>query len=166
MVTKDEGKAELFNAFFAAVINCKNRWSPGMQIPEVEENAIIQDLSNWGGPVEADWKLAEVTPIYKKGQKEDPGTTGCLTLRLGKEMEKIVLSAITAHAGQAGDQAQSAWVWKGRSCLSNFISFYNKVTLLVDQGKAVDVFMCTSKAFDTISHNIILEKLAAHHLDR
>ncbi|GAB0205546.1 hypothetical protein GRJ2_003020200 [Grus japonensis] len=55
---------------------------------------------------------------------------------------------------------------KGRSCLTNLISFYDKVTCLVDEGNAVDaVCVDFSKAFDTISHSILLEKLAAHGLD-
>uniref|UniRef100_A0A8B9BU64 Reverse transcriptase domain-containing protein n=1 Tax=Anser brachyrhynchus TaxID=132585 RepID=A0A8B9BU64_9AVES len=55
---------------------------------------------------------------------------------------------------------------KGRSCLTNLISFYDKVTCLVDEEKAVDViYLDFSKAFDTVSHNILLEKLAARGLD-
>jgi len=54
---------------------------------------------------------------------------------------------------------------KDRSCLSNLIS-YDQVTLLVDEGKAVDViYLEFRKAFNTVPHSILLEKLAAHGLD-
>jgi len=55
---------------------------------------------------------------------------------------------------------------KGRSCLTNLISCYDKAIHLVDEGKAVEfVYLDFSKAFATISHTILLEKLTAHGLD-
>ena len=55
----------------------------------------------------------------------------------------------------------------GRSCLANLISFYDKVSHLVDEGKAVDViYPDFSKDFDTVPHNILMEKVAAHSLNR
>jgi len=51
------------------------------------------------------------------------------------------------------------------SCLTNLISFYDQVTHLVDEGKAVDVYLDFSKAFDIVFHSILLEKLAARGLD-
>jgi len=46
------------------------------------------------------------------------------------------------------------------------MSCYDKMTHLVDEGKAVDVvYLDFSKAFDTVPHNILVGKLAAHGLD-
>ena len=54
----------------------------------------------------------------------------------------------------------------GRSCLTNLISFYDKVARLASEGQAVDVvYLDFRKAFDTVPHNILVERLAAHGLD-
>lgn len=51
-------------------------------------------------------------------------------------------------------------------CLSNSICFCDKVSHLVDEGKAMDVvYLDFSKSSDTISHRILLEKLSACGLD-
>ena len=51
---------------------------------------------------------------------------------------------------------------KCRSCLTNLISFYDQMSSLVDEGKAVDVvYLDFSEAFDTIFSRTLLEELAA-----
>ncbi|KFO92424.1 hypothetical protein N320_00828, partial [Buceros rhinoceros silvestris] len=61
--------------------------------------SIIYQQSWLTGEAPVDWRLANVTPICKKGQKEDPGNYRPLSLTsvLGKVMEQIILSAITQH---------------------------------------------------------------------
>uniref|UniRef100_A0A8B9DCC3 Reverse transcriptase domain-containing protein n=1 Tax=Anser cygnoides TaxID=8845 RepID=A0A8B9DCC3_ANSCY len=82
-------------------------------------------------------------------------------------MEQIILGEITRHVhGIHGIRPSQHGFMKGRSCLSNLIS-YDRVTRLVDEGRAVDViYLDFSKAFNTVSHSILFGKMAAHGLDR
>ena len=55
-------------------------------------------------------------------------------------MEQNIPSATTWHVqDNRGIRPRQHGVMKGRSCLTNLISFYNKVTHLVDEGQAVGV---------------------------
>ncbi|KFP60339.1 hypothetical protein N322_01886, partial [Cariama cristata] len=65
----------------------------------VKPLSIIYQQSWLTGEVPDNWRLTNVTPIYKKGQKENPGNyrpVG-LTSIPGKVMEQIILSEITRH---------------------------------------------------------------------
>jgi len=55
---------------------------------------------------------------------------------------------------------------KGKSCLTNLIPFYDAVPSWIDEGRAVDVvYLDFSKAFNTVSHDILLGKLRNCGLD-
>ena len=108
----------------------------------------------------ADCRLANVTPIFKKGWKDDPGSYRPISLTSvpGKVMEQIISGAIMGQlkANQGIRPSQHGFT-NGRSCLTNLISFYDKMTRLVDEGRAVNViYLDFSKAFDTVPHNILV----------
>ncbi|GAB0179025.1 mitochondrial enolase superfamily member 1 [Grus japonensis] len=102
-----------------------------------------------------DWRLANVMPIYNKSPKEDPGNYRPVSLTSvpGKVMEQFILGALTKCVqDNQGIRPSEHGFMTGRSCLTNLISFYDLVTHLVDEGKAVDViYLDFSKAFDMVS---------------
>ncbi|KFP07635.1 RNA-directed DNA polymerase from mobile element jockey, partial [Calypte anna] len=55
--------------------------------------SIVYQQSWLTGEVPDDWKLASVTPIHRKGRKEDPGNYRPVSLTSvpGKVMEQIIL---------------------------------------------------------------------------
>ena len=118
------------------------------------------------GTVPVDWKLANVTPIYKKGKKSDPGNYRpvSLTSICGKLMEGHIKREITAHLMENGllRSSQHGFI-SGRSCTTNLLHFLEILTEAVDTGLAVDVvFLDFSKAFDKVPHSKLMSQLEGH----
>ncbi|GAB0208405.1 mitochondrial enolase superfamily member 1 [Grus japonensis] len=131
--------------------------------------SIIFERSWRTGEVPEDWRKANVTPVFKKGRKEDPGNYRPVSLTSipGKVMEQLILGAINKHVEEKKviGSGQHGFT-KGKSCLTNVIAFYDGMTSWVDEGRAVDVvYLNFSKAFDTVLHNIFLRKLRKCGLD-
>ena len=118
------------------------------------------------GRVPEDWKKANVTPIFKKGSKGDPGNYRpvSLTSVACKMMESVMRDAITDHLDQNRliRNSQHGFT-KGRSCATNLLEFLEKATLAADEGAAMDVvFLDFAKAFDKVPRERLLKKLHAH----
>jgi len=119
--------------------------------------------------VPEDWRKASVTPIFKKGKKEDPGNYRPVSLTSipGKMMEQLILEVIIKQVEEKKVIRSSQHGFtKAKSCLTSLIAFYDGVTGWVDGGRAVVVvYLDFSKAFNTVSHNILLGKLRKRGLD-
>jgi len=82
-------------------------------------------------------------------------------------MEQLILEAIIKQVEEKNVIRSSQHGFtKGKSCLTNLIAFYDDMTGWIDEGRAVDaVYLDFSKAFDTVSHDILLGKLRKCGLD-
>ncbi|GAB0204550.1 mitochondrial enolase superfamily member 1 [Grus japonensis] len=121
------------------------------------------------GEVPEDWRKASVTLVFKKDKKEDPGNYRPVSLTSipVEGIEHVILGVINKHIEEEKviGRGQHGFT-KGKSCLTNLIAFYDGMTGWVDERRAVDVvYLDFSKAFDTVSHNILVSKLRKCGLD-
>jgi hypothetical protein len=128
--------------------------------------ALIYRKSMESGTVPVDWRCANVTPIYKKGPRSDPGNYRPVSLIsvCCKIMESIIREGMLEHLekNKLIGSSQHGFL-PGKSCSTNLLEFLEKVTREVDEGRPFDiVFLDFAKAFDKVPKNRLLEKLRAH----
>lgn len=102
--------------------------------------SIIFGKSQRLGDVPEDRKKANVSFICTKSLKEDSGNYRPISLISvpGKVMECILLGAVTSQLKHVIENSQHRFT-RSKSCLTNLIAFYDKVTCSVDIGQAGDV---------------------------
>ena len=113
-----------------------------------------------------DWKSANITPIYKKGSRAlaENYRPVSLTSQTSKMFEAILRDAIVEHLEKNVLITDSQHGFrKGRSCLTNLLTFLEKVTGYIDCGSHVDaIFLDFAKAFDKVPHQRLASKLLCH----
>ena len=138
---------------------------------ELSEPLFIIFLKSWEtGKVPEDRRRANVVPIFKKGKREEPGNYKPVSMKSipGKIQEYIVKQSLCKHLENNAvlTRRQHGFV-KNKSCQTNWISFFDKVTSQIDRGNAIDVvYLDFSKAFDKVPHDILISKLTECGLDR
>ena len=109
------------------------------------------------------WKVANVVPIFKKGSKGDAANYRpvSLTCVVGKLMERIIKEDIVEHLTRNRIILESQHGFmESRSCVTNLLTFLEKVTSIVDEGDAFDIiYYDFSKAFDKVPRARLVEKM-------
>ena len=114
----------------------------------------------------ADWMVANVVPIHKGGSREKTTNYRPVSLLsvVLKSMERLVRDAMAEHMvkNETISVAQHGFV-KGKSCLTNLLSYLDEVTARIDRGEKVEVcYLDFQKAFDTVNHRHLLHKLEVY----
>ena len=132
-------------------------------------SGFVADLFNkslTSGEVPPGWKLANVSPIFKKGKKPCVSNYRpvSLTVNLCKVFESILTDNMIEHLQRHSviKSLQHGFV-RNRSCLTNLLVFMEEVTNYIDRGCPMDViYLDFQKAFDKVPQKRLLVKLAAH----
>ena len=131
-----------------------------------EPLAAVMNKSMISGMVPEDWKMANVTPIFKKGGRDDPANYRPVSLTSVpcKLMESLIKEKIVSHLekNKLISKSQHGFM-RGRSCTTNLVEFMNKLTEAMDNSTPVDVvYLDFAKAFDKVPTRRLLKKLHAH----
>ena len=112
------------------------------------------------------WKIARVTPVHKKGNKSRVENYRPISIlsNFSKIFEQVIYSSLYHNTKQHLSQDQHGFM-VGRSTVTNLASLTQYASEILDNQGQVDVIYTDfSKAFDSIDHRCLINKLDHHGL--
>ena len=123
----------------------------------------IFDSSIRTGMIPEDWKRANISPIFKKGDTADPGNYRpvSLTSVCAKLLEHIIVKHIVQHLDLHNILKDCQHGFRSRrSCETQLLTFIQDLASnMVNGGQTDIILMDFSKAFDKVPHQRLLVKL-------
>ena len=108
------------------------------------------------------WKLADLTPIFKKDDFTLVNNYRPISLlcTLSKVLERCVVDHCHGHIVPQLYHMQHGFL-KGRSTITQLLAVYQEIVEALAKGKETDViYLDFSKAFDKVSHHFLIGKLS------
>jgi Reverse transcriptase (RNA-dependent DNA polymerase)/Endonuclease-reverse transcriptase len=116
------------------------------------------------------WKVANISPIFKKGSKTNAENYRPISLTsvVCKIFEHIITSNIATYLEQNSLFNPDQFGFrKNRSCEFQLQRVCQDLSFLLDGGGEADlIFLDFAKAFDKVSHDFLLHKLSSYGLDQ
>ncbi len=131
--------------------------------------ALIFRASLSSSQLPVQFRSANVTPLFKKGDKSVPSNYRLVSLTSipYKIIESIVRSKMTEYLYKNNllTKEQHGFV-RSKSCTTNLLETLDFISASLDNGIPVDVILLDfAKAFDIVPHRRLLTKLRAYGFD-
>lgn len=107
------------------------------------------------------WKISFVLPTFKSGNRSKVENYRPISIlcAISKVLERIMFNRLHAHVKGHISEFQHGFV-PGKSVQSNLLEYLNFIVQSISDGGQIDtVFTDFSKAFDRVSHNLLLQDL-------
>ena len=118
------------------------------------------------GILPKEWKLGTVVPIFKKGNRQDPGNYRPVSLTAVpcKILETLIRDCLMTHLMTEGLLHSDQHGFRPRkSCSSQLLEVLQDWSCSVEHGESVDVlYLDFRKAFDAVPHQRLLRKVESY----
>jgi hypothetical protein len=125
---------------------------------------LLYNISLNTGVIPNDFRCANVIPIFKKGNADLVNNYRPISIlpTAEKVFERCIHNVIYPITRQDINSNQHGFMGK-RSTTTQLLEFYNNVHLSLENVKQFDVaFLDLSKAFDRVSHTLLIHKLTSY----
>ena len=113
------------------------------------------------GCLPCEWKSSNIVPVHKKDDKSNVQNYRPISLisLVMKVYERVIYEELLHRTEAKIDPRQHGFL-RNKSCNTNLLSFTNSIVSSLHDKTGVDaVYFDFAKAFDTVSHDLILNKL-------